>query len=1118
MATPEQDRREYAAVMGGTAKPTPTRGLVVSNLDPLFSGRVKVWIPSLHGATPYAPDGSYQGDTELDTFTATVGTIANSSRFKDEKTIQGLPWATVVSHNLGPMMDINSNINTVAGVFSTPAVGTEVLVIFENNDPLLPIVVGSIIHANEFRYSMSRPLEVLPGVLLLSVAQKEDSKNKASAPPSDPSAYPNLVSSVYNIRTASGSTLFISDDALNRAIVLEGAINYDSASTLTPADVSTLARMYPAFPTTASAAFAKRQILSTGYMSPLLAPENGALSSDSISSTSITSASTAPSNSITPKAIANTNSTNSAAINNGLDACRVSGNITKMYPVTGKPEPSGGEDGVYHANTPYRHGIPHSGMDLRANADGSTLLVAPVDCYPLYYGEIFGSSLDANGKPTSYKVSAGNELLVLGVDGYGHTFMHMRSVRPEIINLCSPSKTAIIKAGTVLGINGTLQKSSKNSGPHLHWEVFPVNNGATTGPQLVLARQAAVNAHATVDPVKDWLKQGGSVIASPASKGAPDVFAKGLLTATPEQAAAFIQNTTSYAANDSINFSKPAGLEMSLTPGKETITLRHPSGSFIGFDPDGNILIYSCGDINFRVNRSITYDVLGAIMENVYAKFTRARTSIKHWGRMIGNYKAKDIADSTMPEFFTRADNSRALDMANAISSTINNSFIIDSDGNSLSPTNVGNTSGKPPYVYPPTGSGRILGYINFDNAAYDSLLQTKYNAHISKPTGSVVSKVFTDITTFKSIMLYASNGNPAYRSDDKFGLFGITNAIILQVAGFSPSAVDELGYVGSSPAAADANADVAFQYMVGCFTAVKTLLDSFGFSLEKSNITPDDYKYISELAYKYGDLSIALTKAAESAKAINPTNPIMTYLLVESICTNALQFSAEVLSFVPTIELIKKGKTAVGTAKSGASQKEALNNQIFPKIAAGTTTKGPLTPKQVSDSSGAKLSNVTTSWSLIVNALTVQGIRSDFVEVAAAATIAVETGTFLPITEFGNQAYFAKYDGRKTLGNTEPGDGYKYRGRGYVQITGRANYASFGSLLGIDLINNPDLALDPKHAASILAVYFKKRHIDSAADAQNWLKVRLLVNGGYNGWDVFSNTCIKLLQALGGS
>lgn len=76
---------------------------------------------------------------------------------------------------------------------------------------------------------------------------------------------------------------------------------------------------------------------------------------------------------------------------------------------------------------------------------------------------------------------------------------------------------------------------------------------------------------------------------------------------------------------------------------------------------------------------------------------------------------------------------------------------------------------------------------------------------------------------------------------------------------------------------------------------------------------------------------------------------------------------------------------------------------------------------------------------------------------------------TMQPITEYGSRSYFDRYEGRKGLGNVQPGDGYKYRGRGDVMITGRRNYTLFKELLGLDLVNKPELALDPKVSARIL-------------------------------------------------
>jgi putative chitinase len=113
-------------------------------------------------------------------------------------------------------------------------------------------------------------------------------------------------------------------------------------------------------------------------------------------------------------------------------------------------------------------------------------------------------------------------------------------------------------------------------------------------------------------------------------------------------------------------------------------------------------------------------------------------------------------------------------------------------------------------------------------------------------------------------------------------------------------------------------------------------------------------------------------------------------------------------------------------------------------------------------------------------------------------ATIKHETAnTFRPITERGAKSYFDKYEGRKTLGNTEKGDGFKYRGRGYVQITGRKNYTKYG------IADTPDAALEPSTAFHILDVGMhsgnftgKKLSAYVTADTQDYKNARRVING----------------------
>jgi len=91
-------------------------------------------------------------------------------------------------------------------------------------------------------------------------------------------------------------------------------------------------------------------------------------------------------------------------------------------------------------------------------------------------------------------------------------------------------------------------------------------------------------------------------------------------------------------------------------------------------------------------------------------------------------------------------------------------------------------------------------------------------------------------------------------------------------------------------------------------------------------------------------------------------------------------------------------------------------------------------------------------------------------------------------------------YEGRHDLGNTQPGDGRRFKGRGLLQLTGRANYRTVGKSLGVDLEHNPELASQPALSLRIACEYWKNRNLNKACDEDDLMKVTRLVNGGLNG------------------
>ncbi|HZH31309.1 MAG TPA: glycoside hydrolase family 19 protein [Pyrinomonadaceae bacterium] len=91
-------------------------------------------------------------------------------------------------------------------------------------------------------------------------------------------------------------------------------------------------------------------------------------------------------------------------------------------------------------------------------------------------------------------------------------------------------------------------------------------------------------------------------------------------------------------------------------------------------------------------------------------------------------------------------------------------------------------------------------------------------------------------------------------------------------------------------------------------------------------------------------------------------------------------------------------------------------------------------------------------------------------------------------------------YEGRKDLGNTQPGDGVKYKGHGPIQITGRANHTACGKALGLDLVNNPTLITLPPNAFRSAGWFWDTRGLNALADQRLFKAITKKINGGFNG------------------
>lgn len=181
------------------------------------------------------------------------------------------------------------------------------------------------------------------------------------------------------------------------------------------------------------------------------------------------------------------------------------------------------------------------------------------------------------------------------------------------------------------------------------------------------------------------------------------------------------------------------------------------------------------------------------------------------------------------------------------------------------------------------------------------------------------------------------------------------------------------------------------------------------------------------------------------------------------------------------------------------------------------------LTPEQILPAFPcAKIKTIRTYWPVIQNALQDARLETAAIVAYTLGTLAAENAGFAPLTEMPSKYNtrhnpFDRYEGRADLGNTEPGDGARFRGRGFVQLTGRANYALYGDRIDLDLTENPELAGDPKIAAQLLALFIADREqaILTALKAENWAVARKLVNGGTHGLDRFERAYNAILGAL---
>lgn len=133
-------------------------------------------------------------------------------------------------------------------------------------------------------------------------------------------------------------------------------------------------------------------------------------------------------------------------------------------------------------------------------------------------------------------------------------------------------------------------------------------------------------------------------------------------------------------------------------------------------------------------------------------------------------------------------------------------------------------------------------------------------------------------------------------------------------------------------------------------------------------------------------------------------------------------------------------------------------------------------------------------------------------------AQIAHESGELIYTHELGKDSYFAKYEKGelgKMLGNTHKGDGAKYKGRGFIQLTGRSNYSKYQAYSMQPVLEKPELLEEPELCVDVSMWFWETHGLNELADADKVVRITKKINGGTNGLPSRKKFLARALKAL---
>lgn len=179
------------------------------------------------------------------------------------------------------------------------------------------------------------------------------------------------------------------------------------------------------------------------------------------------------------------------------------------------------------------------------------------------------------------------------------------------------------------------------------------------------------------------------------------------------------------------------------------------------------------------------------------------------------------------------------------------------------------------------------------------------------------------------------------------------------------------------------------------------------------------------------------------------------------------------------------------------------------------------MSPQTLVACTGARIDRAQTFAPVVDAAMAEFGIDTPRRQAAFLAQVGHESGGLHWLIELwgptpAQRAYEPPSDKAKELGNTQPGDGLRFRGRGLIQVTGRSNYRACGAALGADLETFPELLSEPGMACRSAGWYWQSRDLNTFADADDFETLTKRINGGLTHYDERLALWAAAKQALG--